>query len=221
DVDSFAFLNCFDLNYDTSPDDIVGLVNIGGDITTISVYKDGMPRFSRDISIGGSTITSAIQQRLGISVAEANTLKLNRGVPEEGGGDSQASGGGMADTIRSTVEAMTGEAGGAGDEQREAQADRAIRNTLSSLVGEIRRSIQFFENQSRGMRVKRLVMGGGASNIQRLDSYLQRELNLPVEIIDPLLRIPVSGKNISPDTLKEYRDTLSVSIGLALRKVLD
>ncbi len=222
DVDSFAFLNCFDLNYDPAPDDIVGLVNIGGDITTISVYKNGMPRFSRDISIGGSTVSSAIQQRLGISVGEAETMKIQRGVPEDGGGDSQAGEGGMADTIRSTVEAMTGEAAPAGGgDQQDAQADRAIRNTLSSLVGEIRRSIQFFENQSRGMTVNRLVMGGGASNIQRLDSYLQKELNLPVEVIDPLLRIPVTGKNISPDALKQYRDMLSVSIGLALRKVLD
>ncbi len=222
DVDSFAFLNCFDLNYDPAPDDIVGLVNIGGDITTISVYKDGMPRFSRDISIGGSTVSSAIQQRLGITISEAETLKIRRGVPEDGG-DSQAVEGGMADTIRSTVEAMTGEAApaGGGADQQDAQADRAIRNTLSSLVSEIRRSIQFFQNQSRGMTVNRIVMGGGASNIQRLDSYLQKELNLPVEVIDPLLRIPVTGKNISPDALKQYRDMLSVSIGLALRKVLD
>jgi type IV pilus assembly protein PilM len=82
DVDSFAFLNCFDLNYDVAPTEAVGLVNIGGDITTISVFMAGLPRFSRDISIGGNTMTGAIQQRLSISHSEAEAVMIHRGAPK-------------------------------------------------------------------------------------------------------------------------------------------
>jgi len=222
DVDSFAFLNCFDLNYDTAPDEPVGLVNVGGDITTISVCMGGMPRFSRDISIGGCTVSAAIQQRLGIPLAEAETLKIKRGVPKADDSGLEGPSGGLEDTIRSTVEAMTAGPGDApGGDTQELQADRAIRNTLANLMGEIRRSIQFFENQSAGALVKRVVLGGGAANFEGLVDYLKEELNVGVEIIDPLLRIPVSGNAIDPEALRENRNLLGVGVGLALRKAVD
>ena len=225
DVDSFAFLNCYELNYDTGPKDVVGLVNIGGDITSISVYSGGTPKFSRDISIGGNTVTSSLQQRLEVSFAEAEALKIERGAPKgKKGGDDTAGGGepdasSIMDTIRSTVEAMTG--GEQGGISKTAQADRAIQNSLNSLIGEIRRSIQFFENQSRGLKVSRLVLGGGSAVLRGLDAYVQRELNLPVELIDPLQRIPVTGSDIDAGFIRDNKHMLSVAIGLALRKVVD
>jgi Tfp pilus assembly PilM family ATPase len=99
-------------------------------------------------------------------------------------------------------------------------ADRAIRSTLSNLCSEIRRSIQFFEGQSHGLTVQRLVIGGGVAGFDGLPEYLHQELGLTVEIIDPLLRIPVVG-NVNAEKLKECRNLLSVGIGLALRKVVD
>ncbi|HUT24259.1 MAG TPA: type IV pilus assembly protein PilM [Sumerlaeia bacterium] len=228
DVDSFAFLNCYDMNYRTDPSEVIGLVNIGGDITSISVTMAGMPRFSRDISIGGGNITNAIRQRLDISAADAEALKIKCGAPKgrpgEPGGAEQPEAEGSAslrDTIRSTVEAMTGGTGREEGSDREAVAERAIRSTLNNLVSEIRRSIQFFENQSRGLSVGRLVIGGGAASLNGLDNFIQSEMNLPVEVIDPLLRIPVTGADIDPNVLRDNRHMLSVGIGLALRKVVD
>lgn len=231
DVDSFAFLNCFDVNYKPEGSEVAGLINVGGDITSISVYSGGAPRFSRDISIGGSSITGAIQQRLDISLAEAEALKLKVGAPKPAGGqagmqDDSTVGGSspsndLANTIRSTVEAMTGDEGGGDASSPEAVAERTIRNTLGNLIGEIRRSVQFFENQSRGHKLQRLVLGGGSVGLKGLAEYIQAETRLPVEIIDPLKRIPVTGKGVDAELLKEYRNMLGVGVGLALRKVMD
>ncbi|HNY26450.1 MAG TPA: type IV pilus assembly protein PilM [Candidatus Sumerlaeota bacterium] len=225
DVDSFAFLNCFDSNYSPAAGECVGLINIGGDLTTISVYLDGMPRFSRDISIGGSTISTAISQRLKISIAEAETLKVRHGLAaKEGNTDATDAGvdSELMQTIRSTVQAMTGEADS--EVSQEAQVERAIRNTLNNLVGEIRRSIHYYENhenQPRGHSVSRLCIGGGSANLTGLPEHLQRELGLPVEIVDPLKDIPVVQSSVDTKLLEEYRKSLGVGIGLALRKVVD
>ena len=238
DVDSFAFLNCYDVNYSTeNPDEVVGLANIGGDITSISVFSNGLPHFSRDISIGGSTITSSIQQRLGLSGEEAEALKHQRGAPKAeaasgpdgqmgmmpGLGDTTARmGGDMEDTIRDTVEAMTGGMGMEDDSSsNNAMADRAIRGTLNNLVSEIRRSVQFYENQSQGNKVSKLVIGGGTVVLDGLDEFIRNALNLPVELIDPLLRIPVTGSDIDAEALRRNKHMLSVGIGLALRKAVD
>src|SRR5690606_8979570 len=61
DVDAFAFLNCYELNHQPSSDECVALVNIGNEITSINVYSGGVSRFSRDIPIGGYTMTHAIK----------------------------------------------------------------------------------------------------------------------------------------------------------------
>ncbi len=51
--------------------------------------------------------------------------------------------------------------------------------------------------------------------------HLQRELGLPVEIVDPLQNIPVVHSNVDSRQLDTYRKSLGVGIGLALRKVVD
>jgi type IV pilus assembly protein PilM len=221
DVDGFAFLNCFEANYEPSPTDVVTLVNIGAEVTSINVYVNGYPRFSRDISSAGDSITNAIQSKLGIDFTRAESLKITEGAPFEAarpatGAEEESS---LIDTVRATVERITGE--DLGDDSQEAIAARSIRNTLNNLLSEIKRSIQFFENQPGGKRVQRIVVGGGTAKLKNLDKFFSKELALPVEIIDPLRRISITGKDIDQRTLETYRTMATVSIGLALRKVTD
>ena len=93
-------------------------------------------------------------------------------------GEASVSNTDLMDTIRTTVNSMTGEA--EEDDSNDSQADRVIQNTLGNLTGEIRRSLQFFENQSRSQPVRRIVIGGGTANCEGLASYLEKELNLSV-----------------------------------------
>ncbi len=222
DVDSFAFLNCFEVNYQPNPTDVIALINIGGEITSINVYIGGISRFSRDISIAGDTITTSIQSRLGISFVQAEEMKIAAGasVPSE---EAEAEGGpsesGLLDTIRGTVEKITGEE--LGEDSQEAIAAKMVKNSLTNLLSEIRRSIQFFENQANGRVVQKIVLGGGTSKLRNIDKFFANELNLPVEIIDPLRRISVVGKDIDSDALIKAKQMLGVGIGLALREVVE
>ena len=221
DVDSFAFLNCFEVNYQPNPTDVIALINIGAEITSINIYIGGISRFSRDISIAGDTITTSIQSRLGTSFVEAEEIKIAEGAPvvseeAEGEGPSET---GLLDTIRGTVEKITGEE--MEEDSKEAIAAKVVKNSLTNLVSEIRRSIQFFENQANGRVVQSIVLGGGTSKLRNIDKFFVNELNLPVEIIDPLRRISVVGKDIDSDALIKAKQMLGVGIGLALRKVVE
>ena len=221
DVDSFAFLNCFEVNYQPNPTDVIALINIGAEITSINIYIGGISRFSRDISIAGDTITTSIQSRLGISFVQAEEMKIAAGAPvpsEEAEAEGPAESG-LLDTIRGTVEKITGEE--LGEDSQEAIATKMVKNSLTNLLSEIRRSIQFFENQANGRVVQRIVLGGGTSKLRNIDKFFANELNLPVEIIDPLRRISVVGKDIDSDALIKAKQMLGVGIGLALRKVVE
>src|SRR5690606_11434867 len=81
DVDSFAFLNCFEVNYMPSASEVVALLNIGSELTNINIYLGGVSRFSRDINVAGDTINAGIQQRLNCSYQRADELKLKEGAP--------------------------------------------------------------------------------------------------------------------------------------------
>lgn len=224
DVDSFAFFNCFEMNYQPSPDEVVALVNIGSNVTTINIYHEGTSRFSRDISVGGNTITSSIQTKLGLNYQEAEELKLREGLPasagEEGGaGSEDAEANSLLDTIRGAVERITGEE--LGEDTAETVAAHVSLNTLNTLLVEIRRSLQFFESQPNAKPVTRVVLGGGTAKMRGVDAFFENDLKLPVETIDPLLRVSPHGRHLDVAELSDNKVLLGVCIGLALRKVME
>lgn len=218
DVDAFAFLNCFETNYLPSANEIVALLNIGAEITSISIYIGGVSRFSRDIGIAGDTITAGIQQRLNCSFQRAEELKVKEGAPpvqsDELDTDFSAETS-LLDTIRGTVEKITGE--DLAEDSPEYVASNVVKSVLGNLTSEIRRSLQFFENQPNGKPVQRICIGGGTANLKNLDRYLSHELSLPVDIVDPLRNIVFADRDIDKDKLDQSRNLLGVSIGLGLR----
>jgi len=79
DVDAFAVQNMFEINYEVPRSETVVLMNIGSSVTNINVLANGVSTFIRDISIGGSQFTDAIQKALNVSYDEAEALKLGGG----------------------------------------------------------------------------------------------------------------------------------------------
>lgn len=75
DVDAFAIENAFNLNFESTPEEVVALVNIGASVMNINILKGGTSAFTRDISIGGRQITEEIQKRLKMTFEEAEALK--------------------------------------------------------------------------------------------------------------------------------------------------
>ncbi len=58
------------------------LVSIGAELTTVAVREDGVPRFIRTLTVGGSKLTSGIASGLHLEMAMAERLK-RRAVPAD------------------------------------------------------------------------------------------------------------------------------------------
>lgn len=56
------------------------LVDIGSSVTNIVVHKGGVPQIVRIVLRGGADITAVLQERLGISQADAEDLKCREGL---------------------------------------------------------------------------------------------------------------------------------------------
>lgn len=75
DVDTFAIQNCFEANYEVSSGETAVLLNVGASIININILTNGVPVFTRDITIGGNHFTEEIQKQLNVSYEEAEALK--------------------------------------------------------------------------------------------------------------------------------------------------
>lgn len=87
DVSGFALANLFEFNYGKFPGQSIALLNIGATTTNFVVVQNGDLIFCRDINVGGQNYTYEIHKELGVSLVEAESLKLTavrgEGVPDE------------------------------------------------------------------------------------------------------------------------------------------
>jgi len=76
DVDSFALTNAFEYNHNNELSGIKCLMNVGKELTSIIMYKDGILLLAREVTIGTAALTEELQRTLGVDreVAESSLL---------------------------------------------------------------------------------------------------------------------------------------------------
>ena len=84
DVGHFALENMFELNYDSAPGKVVGLVDVGARYTSINILEDGRSTFTGDVPAGGAEFNDLLMRQLGVSFQEAELIKAGGQVREYG-----------------------------------------------------------------------------------------------------------------------------------------
>jgi type IV pilus assembly protein PilM len=82
DVDAFALQNCYEVNYQPMPGQVVALLNIGAATMNINILNGTKSVFTRDVSVGGNQYTSLLQRELGLSHEQAEAVKRGLPLPE-------------------------------------------------------------------------------------------------------------------------------------------
>ena len=83
DVDAFALQNCYEVNYEPQPDQIVALLNVGASTMNVNIVQGVRSVFTRDISFGGNQYTALLQRELGLTYEQAEAVKRGAPTPEE------------------------------------------------------------------------------------------------------------------------------------------
>jgi len=96
DVDAFALQNCYELNYEPTPGQVVALLNIGASTTNINILNGAQSVFTRDATFGGNQYTSLLQKELGLTFDQAESVKRGMSLPE---GADQREIGPILDTV--------------------------------------------------------------------------------------------------------------------------
>jgi type IV pilus assembly protein PilM len=74
DVDAFALHNAFEVNYPDELHGMIGLLNIGHEVTNVNILEDGVPILTRDLAIGTRKFREDLQRERGLSAEDADKL---------------------------------------------------------------------------------------------------------------------------------------------------
>ncbi|MGZ3772462.1 MAG: type IV pilus assembly protein PilM [Pseudobdellovibrionaceae bacterium] len=111
DVSGFALANSFELNYGKLIGQTIGILNFGSSITNFVVLQNGEVIFCRDIPVGGANYTNEIHKTMGVTIAEAEALKLSavsrREVPDEVHSVISATNEAVTEEIRSSLDFLS------------------------------------------------------------------------------------------------------------------
>jgi type IV pilus assembly protein PilM len=92
-----------------------------------------------------------------------------------------------------------------------------IRSVSEILLLEIQKTLDFFRQSTATENIQQIYMAGGTARIEGLVDMLKEEFNLPVEIMNPFLRVSVDAAKFDTAYLDEIGPRMAVAVGLALR----
>jgi type IV pilus assembly protein PilM len=104
---------------------------------------------------------------------------------------------------------------GLGKDKLEGQVYQAILSTIDLLIGEIDKSIKFFQTRYPGSKLDRIIVTGGASSIPEFPLYIANKFGINVEIGNAWRN--VSFAQSSQNELAAVSNHFGVAVGLAER----
>jgi len=189
DVDTFALQNCYEVNYQPDPSQVVTLLNIGASTMNVNIVQGTQSLFTRDITVGGSQFTDILQKSLGYSFEQAEAVK--RGVAEA-----------MEDVEEKSIEPLMN------------NVTEMVAMEIQKTFDFYRATAEDDE-----LVVDKILISGGGSKLVGLSEDLSSKLEVPVEVLDPFRQIKVDTRKFDPDYLSEIMPEMAVAVGLAIRGV--
>jgi type IV pilus assembly protein PilM len=93
-----------------------------------------------------------------------------------------------------------------------------LREVHLQLIMEIRKTLDFYWSTTKAMPLNRIVLSGGACQVDGLSELLDQEFNTAVEWLDPFKQVTRSARAVGAEL---EGPAYSVAVGLAMRRERD
>lgn len=176
-------------NEDGLRDKTIATLDIGHNITNISIIEDGKFRFSRLIEVGGRDINRNIEQRLNIPEDEVERIKLNIGSVLSDNMNSQE---GQENTQLDSIKSV-------------------IQGSLSDLCQEVERIFRYHTGRSSGNQINEIYIYGATSRMIDIEKYIEDVLHIPTYKISHLDNVRLVKKYRDVD-ITQYANAIGAII---------
>ncbi len=90
-----------------------------------------------------------------------------------------------------------------------------------TLALEMRRSLDFYNSTANEGKIGKVYLSGGAAKTVMLADAVGQRLSVPVEVLNPFLKIKRDDKDFDLGYLREIAPLMTVAMGLATRRLGD
>lgn len=171
------------------PDMPYAVIDIGHNKTNITICRGKELGILRSITIAGEAFTENIAKKLGVSLDEAERMKIEMG----------------------TLPRDEEEEGSFDDISK--QVSCALRETMEQLTIRLKQALFSYRNRA-GDSVGGIYLCGGSSRIPGADYFLSDNLKLNVTILDP-----TTFHFYRCEGVKSHRSVMTQALAIALRSV--
>ncbi|MDD5260016.1 MAG: type IV pilus assembly protein PilM [bacterium] len=199
-VTPFALANVLRKNDYLKAEEALAVVRSGADTTAINIFSGENLVFNREIPLGGNSLTRAMvgtlisdSGQVDLDINQAEILKKDWGIPDE-----------------KNPQQLT-------PEISSLQISPLMRPILERLANEIRRSMDYYREESRGKRVTKVVLLGGNAELKGLPEFLNSALGLTVEIFQPLKNLEMDLPEDRKKELCQLGPRLAIAMGASLQ----
>ncbi len=190
---SVAVFNAFLAHGSLQEGETTYLVSIGRDNIDMAVQRDGDLLFARNMAGGGGLFTEAIMQTFGLKEPKAEANKLKKGD--------------LTPTARAQYADSTTE-----------KLANAMQAPAGQLVSMIQSTVMICRAQVKmpDLKVDRVLVTGGGAQLKGLAEYLGANMDVPVELFDPVAALDLSGLHgQDAEELGEQQLDFAAAVGLA------
>lgn len=190
DLAPMALFNAFRYGYPDVEEPAV-IIDLGARSTNL-VFVENEKMFTRNILVGGATVTNAIGKEFQLGFGDAESQKRSHGFVAFGGAVEE-----HADPVIAAL-------------------SKVIRNAMTRLHGEVTRTINYYRSQQGGGAPRRVFLAGGGANLPGVVDFFQEKLKLPVEMFNPLRGVQFD-RGVNAEAAAADAVTMGELVGLALR----
>ena len=185
-----AIYNAFRYSYPEVDEPCV-VIDLGARSTNLVFIESGK-MFTRNILVGGATVTGAIAKEFNLGFGDAEQQKVSQGFI--------ALGGSVADHADPGI----------------AELSKVIRNSMTRLHGEILRTFNYYRAQQGGSAPQRIFLCGGGAQLGYVVEFFQEKFKVPVETFNALRGVQIA-QGVNASAANQEGHLMGEFVGLALR----
>lgn len=205
DVDSFAMQNSYERVYDVKNNDIVVLIDIGASKSSITILQGKSPLAIVDVELGTFQIDEEIIKITNCTAEEARQIRY--------GSFKEKISLSVFNDIQSLVIANWC-----------FEIQKIIQTSCFDVINQdyiSQTSSNKLSMSNKQNNIKKIIIGGGGSNIDDFTARLSKEMSIDVEIIDPFKELIIDKKLFDLSSLQKISSRAAVCLGLAQRNMDD
>lgn len=182
------------------------LIDLGETRTSFIIFAGHSLRFTSSIPVSSIIFNEIISKNLGVSLAEAERLKIKYGLEER-----------LELKIKNEKTEV---------KRGQGKIFEALVPALVDLIQQIKRHLDYCQSHAdheylspNGKRVTNILLCGGGANLKGLSELLTLELKIPVELANPWVNILSEDQKETSELSFERSLGYTTALGLALRGI--